>query len=238
LSIVLPSKLEHFRHDDIVHLIKNLNTQYDLPNRGSWGDGIPDLEEPITRQVVEIAIARDLKTVWGQCVYYYRMGASHIHLVLSPRLFHNYIKNECSFTKENPVPNVEVYMLPDNKLPLVVAHKAKVKQTEGPKQKIPKHVPIWPFLASKAEKSKVKETVKSIAPLGCSMTNADDDVDTDLRVEPGFLSDPKLEIQTERSKPLCIDCKTGSRENETISCRKYAWIIVKELASKQRLCAF
>lgn len=184
MSITLPSKLEHFRHDDIVHTLKELNSQYDLPRRGSWGGGIPDLEEPITRQVVEVAIARDLKTVWGQCVYYYRMGASHIHLVLSPRLFHNYTKNECVFVKENPVPNVEVYMLPDNRLPFIVSHKPKIKQTKNVKP-TSKHVAIWPFLASKAENTnpKSKTIVKNNIADQPTYSFTDDMDDTDLVID-------------------------------------------------------
>lgn len=238
MSIILPSKLEHFRHDDIVHLIKELNSQYDLPHRGSWGKGIPDLEEPITRQVVEVAIARELKTVWGQCVYYYRMGASHIHLVLSPRLFRNYKTDECTFVKENPVPNVEVYMLPDNRLPIIVFHKATVKQAKGVKPNLSKHVAIWPFLASRSETENPKiKDVKNDIVAQTTDYSITDDTDDEVMIEPSLLSDANQEVHLEQ-KPICIDCKTCVCQDEAVFCKQHGWIISKALASEQRLCAF
>ena len=245
MSITLPRKLEHFRHDDIVHLIKELNSQYDLPHRGSWGEGIPDLEEPITRQVVEVAIARDLKTVWGQCVYYYRMGASRIHLVLSPRLFQNYRRNECIFVKENPIPNIEVYTLPNNRFPIIlpngrppIYHKTKINDTNS---NASKHVAIWPFLASKSEnaKPKIKQLMeKDVDTQTVDDADVTDDADDTLIIESSLFSDDKAEVHCEGKKHLCIACQMGALKDEAISCKQYGWIIQKELASRQRLCAF
>lgn len=113
MEIVLPKTLKQFAHDDIVRILKRLNSRFRQPHRASWPQGVPDLEEPVTREVVEVAVARDLRIAWGQCLYYYRMGASQIHLVLSPRLHISYKKDECSFVRENPIPKVIVYELPD-----------------------------------------------------------------------------------------------------------------------------
>ena len=113
MKIVLPKTLKQFAHDDIVRVLKRLNPKFSSSHRASWPQGIPDLEEPVTREVVEVAVSRDLRTAWGQCLYYYRMGASQIHLVLSPKLFIGYKKDECAFVRENPIPKVNVYELPD-----------------------------------------------------------------------------------------------------------------------------
>lgn len=209
MSLILPAKLEQFRHDDIVRLIKQLNSKYELPRRGSWGQGIPDLEEPITRAVVEVAIARELKTVWGQCLYYYRLGASHIHLVLSPKLFRQYRTNECTFIKENPITNVDVYMLPDTRLPFIVSHKFKRKQTKNKDVKSPDSID--------------KGTDEDIDNDDLEMTNEDD---------VGLIA---LNLLSDNP---CSNCKAGTAQGEGIFCKRYGWIIVKELADKQRLCAF
>ena len=87
MKIVLPKTLKQFAHNDIVRILKRLNSRFSLPLRASWPQSVPDLEDQITREVVEVAVSRELKTSWGQCLYYYRMGASRIHLVLSPKLF-------------------------------------------------------------------------------------------------------------------------------------------------------
>lgn len=133
MEILLPKTLKQFDHDDIVKILKRLNSRFRQPHRASWSQGVPDLEEPITREVVEVALSRDLKTAWGQCLYYYRMGASQIHLVLSPRLFISYRKDECSFVRENPIPNVVVYTLPDIRLHVSDEPKTRVEKSKKTK---------------------------------------------------------------------------------------------------------
>jgi hypothetical protein len=225
-----------------VRLIKKLNCEFKQARRGSWGRGIPDLEEPVSRQVVEVAIARELKTVWGQCLYYYRLGASHTHLVLSPRLYREYKDNENVFVRENPIPNVQVYMLPDTRVPLEVVHKESMANKFPVKPRVP-HA-ARNFVVNEARHAKVQRDEKEISPADARVFFAfDKDVD-EMDMENGSVNEPgisfsegKEEIQ-EYGSPPCVDCKTGVPEREMLFCKKHGWLIVKGLAAKQRLCAF
>jgi len=148
MKIVLPKTLKQFAHNDIVRILKRLNSRFSLPLRASWPQSVPDLEDQITREVVEVAVSRELKTSWGQCLYYYRMGASRIHLVLSPKLFINYTKAECSFVRDNPIPNVDVYALPD--IRLHVSDESKLKAKKQTKTKIVS-IPMLQYVTSDKE---------------------------------------------------------------------------------------
>lgn len=110
MSLKLPEYLEHYWHDAIVKNIIKLNPRFHNPNRGSWLEGIPDLEDA-SREVVEVALT-NLRDSWGQCLHYYRMNATHIHLVLAPKLYLDYQNKEKAFIKQNPIPNVDIYALP------------------------------------------------------------------------------------------------------------------------------
>jgi len=166
--------LKHFSHSQILRILKQLNTQYKDASHGSWSESWPDLEEPITRQVVEVALS-DLKKAWGQCLYYYRMGASEIHLVLSPKLFLDYENNESAFVRENPILNVAVYTLPKILVPTSHIEKAK------PKQKSVK-IPMLKFIIADDEKKNTSETEnvsKTFGYKGYRKVNLDDDLGVD-----------------------------------------------------------
>jgi len=111
LEIKIPDRLDKFRHDDIVKAIATLNPKLREADRTSWRESIPDLEEPLEHIAVEVEL-NGLQASWGQCLYYYRMGAKEIHLILSPKLKEEYDKKESKFVRENPIPNVIVYALP------------------------------------------------------------------------------------------------------------------------------
>jgi hypothetical protein len=135
VEIVLPKTLKQFSHDQICKILKRLNSRFSSALRGSWPKGLPDLEDPVTREVVEVAVSRELKTSWGQCLYYYRMGASEIHLILSPRLFLQYKNDESGFIRENPIPNVVVHTLPD--IRLLASRERKPKNGKRHKKNLP-----------------------------------------------------------------------------------------------------
>jgi len=111
MKLILPKSLDKFHHDEIVKTLIELNPTFYRPDRGSWPQGIPDLENP-SREVVEVALTH-LRDAWGQCLYYYRSGATCVHLVLSPKHYLEYTTKELAFINANPIPNVEVHALPE-----------------------------------------------------------------------------------------------------------------------------
>lgn len=125
--IKIPRELEFVDHSSIVKEIKKLNPNYAESSRSSWPESTPDLDDPIKRSIVEVELS-SLRDGWGQCLYYYRMGASAIHFVLSPVLYKEYGKKEDSFIRENPLSNVKVYSLPPTYL--VIQEKAQLKRKQ------------------------------------------------------------------------------------------------------------
>jgi len=143
MELNLPTKLDKYAHDDIVRVLMQLNPRFFRPDRGSWQQGIPDLEDSY-REVVEVALT-NLRDAWGQCLYYYRSGATRVHLVLSPKHYLDYKTKETVFIKTNPIPNVEVHALPE--LP--------IKSYLLPKnRKKPVHVPEIGFIITDEDKEK------------------------------------------------------------------------------------
>lgn len=250
MSLNLPVSIDKFSHEDIVRILIKLNPRFYRPNRGSWPQGIPDLENA-NREVVEVALTK-LRDAWGQCLYYYRSGATHIHLVLSPKHYLDYKTKEITFIKANPLPNVTVYVLPELKIKSFLLPK---------KRKVDKivHVPV-PKLGfiitdedrekeekllekSKLIKKKTKKLLQSLPQ------------ETKPRVEPQFIiEDPELEgdIDLEKyyaqfkpkeleqvfTKNHCVDCgdfKLGKNSGKYY-CAKYLWIIDHDLAERDAVC--
>lgn len=118
-----------YDHESIVKAVRKLNPKLKVPNRTSWKEGIPDLEEPLNHIAIEIELS-SLRNGWAQCLYYYRMGAPEVHFILSPRLYKTYEEKEISFVKDNPIPNVIVYSLP-----AIIREEKKEKPIEEPKRK-------------------------------------------------------------------------------------------------------
>jgi hypothetical protein len=201
-------------------MLKQLNTLYDYPARGSWSESWPDLEEPITRQVVEVALT-DLKKAWGQCLYYYRMGASRIHLVLSPKLFLDYKNNESAFVRENPIPNVDVYTLPQ--ILVRVSHKVKVK----PKRK-PVKSPMLKFIITDEEKENMSKT---FGYEGYHTIDLDADID-----DPSMTETLELAETPTKDGKYCFDCPEFANEGVKGVCKKFNWAIVLELAKRDAVC--
>ena len=111
MEIEIPTILTSFNHNDIVEEILKLNPQLHKPQKAAWPQGLPDLEEPFQHIAIEVELS-DLRRGWGQCLYYYRMGAREVHFILAPTLYKEYENKEDGFISENPVPNVRVYNLP------------------------------------------------------------------------------------------------------------------------------
>lgn len=125
----IPEELEGYKHDEIVASIQKLNPTFKQPTRTAWPNALPDLEDPRTRAVVEVELS-DLRAGWGQCLYYYRMGASKIHFVLAPNLYKEYGDKENKFIRENPIPLVTVYSLPPIIIPSSQTKKKKTIHTQ------------------------------------------------------------------------------------------------------------
>lgn len=147
MKLILPKILDKFSHDEIVKTLMELNPRFYRPNRGSWRQGIPDLEDA-SREVVEVALTK-LRDAWGQCLYYYRSGATCVHLVLSPRHYLDYTTKESAFIKANPIPNVEVHALPE----LLIKSYPLPKNWKKCERKIV-HVPKLGFIVTEEEKEK------------------------------------------------------------------------------------
>lgn len=111
MEIKIPNRLFSTNHNDVVKRILKLNPQLHKPQRAAWPQGLPDLEEPISRQVIDIEF-RNLTAAWKRCIYYSRLGAAKIHLILEPKLFEAYIKNKGWYLEAYPLSNIEVYTLP------------------------------------------------------------------------------------------------------------------------------
>ena len=111
MEIKIPITLLSFNHEDIVEELLKLNPQLHKPQKAAWPQGLPDLEEPLQHIAVEVELS-NLRNGWGQCLYYYRMGATEVHFVLAPMLYKEYKRKENVFINKNPLPNVRVYNLP------------------------------------------------------------------------------------------------------------------------------
>lgn len=228
MSLNLPEKISKYAHDDIVKILIELNPTFFHPNRGSWQQGIPDLENPI-REVVEVALTK-LRDAWGQCLYYYRSGATHVHLVLSPRLFVEYQIKEVSFIKANPIPEVDVY-----KLPSIPAH-PKIEKKKRKPMSVRK--PEAKFIVTK-EETEALEHVEQ--PKFDSEEGLNIGIDAD-KFEVGEY--PEVEVVVEATKPMakdrftCSTCKELIREEGCLYpvCRKYNWEIAQDLTERDAVC--
>ena len=227
MSLKIPKSLEHYWHDDIVAVIKHLNPQYHSPNRASWLESIPDLEDA-DRQVVKVALT-NLRNSWGQCLYYYRLSAAHIHLVLSPNLYLDYQNREKAFIKANPIPNVDIYALP------AIPEHDKPKRAKNNQRE---RRPEAKFTVTK-EESKILKRVEQ--PKFDSKKGLNIGIDDD-KFEFGEY--PKVEVIKEAPKlPLterftCSKCKDLIKEENCSYpvCQKYNWEIAPALAERDAVC--
>ena len=227
MSLKIPELLDHYWHDDIVKVLIKLNPQYHSPNRGSWLEGIPDLEDA-DREVVEVALT-SLRDAWGQCLYYYRMNAFHIHLVLAPKLYIDYQNKEKAFINANPIPLVDVYALPEIPARPKPNKTAKTKPIRKPEAK---------FTVTKEESEILKQAEQ---PKFDSKKGLNIGIDDD-KFELG--EHPKVEVIEEAPKPPLKDRHTCSKCKELIReencpypvCRKYNWEIALDLTERDAVC--
>jgi len=227
MSLKIPDVLEHYWHDAIVKVLIKLNPQYHSPNRGSWLEGVPDLEDA-DREVVEVALT-NLRDSWGQCLYYYRMNATHIHLVLSPKLYIDYQNKERAFIRANPIPNADVYTLP-----AIPVH----SNLKKPTRKNPDRKPEAKFAVTKKEAKNLKRV---------EQPNFDSKEGLDLGIDNGkfeICEYPKVEVIKEPQKlPLkerftCSKCKDLVKEENCVYpvCQKYNWEIASDLTERDAVC--
>jgi len=136
LEIKIPTTLTSFNHNDIVEEIIKLNPQLHKPQKAAWPQSLPDLEEPFQHIAVEVELS-DVRNGWGQCLYYYRMGAREVHFILAPSLYKEYKRKEEVFINENPLPNVRVYKLPYVKATTKKDDDKKQRQKKEKKKDLP-----------------------------------------------------------------------------------------------------
>ena len=111
MEITLPKTISEPSHGGIVKTLIELNQGFNVPSRSQWPKYVPDLVHAEKRIAVEVELT-DLLKAWGQCLSYYRLGAKEVHLVLPPKLFRQFERDEKSFIKKNPLPSIRVYELP------------------------------------------------------------------------------------------------------------------------------
>ena len=111
MEITLPETISEPSHGGIVKALIELNQGFTVPSRSQWPKYVPDLVHAEKRIAVEVELT-DLLKAWGQCLSYYRLGAKEVHLVLPPKLFRQFERDEKSFIKKNPLPSIRVYELP------------------------------------------------------------------------------------------------------------------------------
>lgn len=143
MEVKIPDALDGYTHGAVVKSLLKCNRQLKVPSRTGWVVNVPDLVHKRRRIAVEVELS-DLTVGWGQCLSYYRQGALEIHLVLSPRLHAHYEKNEERFIKENPMPNIKVYSLPEVKrktAPKVVGGEKLLKVKKKRQRQVEREVP-------------------------------------------------------------------------------------------------
>ena len=227
MSLKIPEILDHYWHDDIVRTIMRMNPQFHLPNRGSWLQGIPDLEDA-NRGVVEVALT-DLRNSWGQCLYYYRMNASHIHFVLAPKMYLDYQNKEKAFIKANPIPKVDVYMLPVIPVNSKPKKRTKTKHVRKPEAK---------FTVTKEETETLKqiEQPKFDSEEGLNIDIDDDKFEVGEYIEVETIAE--VTIPSLENGDTCSSCKELVREEGCPYpvCRKYNWEIAQDLTKRAMVC--
>lgn len=209
MKLILPKRLDKFSHDEIVKTLIELNPRFYHPNRGSWQQNVPDLEDP-SREVVKVALIK-LRDAWTQCLYYNRSGATRIHLVLSPRQYLDYKTKE---SKISSIPNVEVYTLPE----------LLIKSYLLPKKR-------------KTKEETKKHPIANIEPIMWMPTIVEEpELEGNIDLEKYWAKHKPKELQQVYTEKHCVDCKKFKEENNMGVCPKYNWEIALDLTERDAVC--
>lgn len=177
MEITIPKRVTKASHGAIVKSLLELNEGFTEPSRTQWPKHVPDLVQSVKRIVVEVEMT-NLVNAWGQCLSYHRLGAKEIHLVLPPKLFRQFERDEKIFAKKNPLPNIHIYELPiikktrgrppikREKMIKVTKRDPAEKFSEG--EKLPLYKVPWPKEVEESEEDtpiiKIKPRVRLPRP--------------------------------------------------------------------------
>ena len=214
MKIEMPHKLEGYFRSAIIKQLKILNPQFDYANTASWQIVKPTLEEPVSREVIELEL-KNVDFAWQRCLKLTKTGASRVHLVLHPKLYETAKKLKSSYIIDNPIAHLELYSLPKReKKECKTATKKKVK-------------PI--IIAKTIKKTKPAESLEDDLP-----------EDTDLEAywatkKPELFEQVNVSLQ---KGITCSSCKELIREENCSYpvCQKYNWEIAPDLAERDAVC--
>lgn len=220
-KLKLPTHNEEFRRSDIVKAIEQLNPCFHKPYRASWSEQIPDLENPITRDVVRVELL-DFDRAWKDCLYYQANGAQKIHLVLSSKAFLDYEDQENILLQESLCKAIDMYLLPPVTCRRIRRTTKDVKLEKGDvRVKIQPEAVLDPLEIPVV----VKPTGEIEVGLGVKVV-----------LDKSFKPPMKRLDEIKRDGKYCVDCESFVEEGETGSCKEYKWTMNLDLARRDTLC--
>ena len=204
--IKTPRNLRSYRHALIIKKLKALNPRFKPAQSGSWQTVVPLLEEPISREVIELEL-RNIEVAWKRCQKLAKVGAAKIHLVLHPKLYDVYEKQKCVFVREHPMHIVELYKLPTRE-----------------RQQISKK-PIEKIVQKKSVPTVKKPKIEDVEEIA---------EDTDL--EEYWAKQKPKPLEQVYTKKHCVDCLETKPKVNVGDCSEYNWMIALELAKRDAVC--